>query len=120
VQKTLIGVDVVADGELIMADASEMQLLDLLSDGRPASVIVTPIGGQGYLFGRGNQQISHRVLEKVGIEQVMVVSTLGKINALRGRPLWVDTGDRSIDMALTGYIKVIIGQQHEIMYRVAC
>ncbi len=118
--KTLIGVDVVANGELILADASERQLLALLADGRPACIIVTPIGGQGYLFGRGNQQISHQVLERVGIEQVMVVSTLGKINALHGRPLWVDTGDRVTDEALKGYVKVIIGQRQEIVYRVAC
>jgi predicted polyphosphate/ATP-dependent NAD kinase len=119
-QKTLIGVDVVADGEMLLADASEKQLLDLLSSGRTACIIVTPIGGQGYLFGRGNQQISHRVLECVGVEQVIVVSTLGKINALRGRPLWVDTGSREMDQELKGYIKVIIGHRQEIVYRVAC
>ena len=118
--KTLIGVDVIANGEVVLADASEMDLLALLSGGGPAWVIVTPIGGQGYLFGRGNQQISHRVLERVGAERLMVVSTLGKINALRGRPLWVDTGDRVVDEALKGYMKVIIGYHQEIVYRVAC
>jgi predicted polyphosphate/ATP-dependent NAD kinase len=86
--KTLIGVDVVAEGTLIAADVNESQLLELLK-GRKAKIVVTPIGGQGYIFGRGNQQISPKVIRKVGKENVIVVSTTGKIHSLGGRPLWV-------------------------------
>jgi len=117
--KTLIGVDVVAEGELVAADVNESQLLELL-EGRQAKIIVTPIGGQGYIFGRGNQQISPKVIKKVGKENVIVVSTTGKIHSLRGQPLWVDTGDREVDEMLSGHIRVVTGYNEQIVYRVSC
>jgi predicted polyphosphate/ATP-dependent NAD kinase len=118
VDKTLIGVDVVADGKLIAADVNESQLLKLI-EGRKARIIVTPIGGQGHIFGRGNQQISPRVIEEVGRENIIVVSTTGKIHSLRGRPLWVDTGDQEVDRMLGGYVQVVTGYDERIIYRVA-
>jgi predicted polyphosphate/ATP-dependent NAD kinase len=117
--KTLIGVDVVAEGKLVVADVNESQLLELL-EGRKAKIVVTPIGGQGYIFGRGNQQISPKVIKKVGRENILVVSTTGKIHSLRGRPLWVDTGDRAVDEMLSGYTRVITGYEERIIYRVSC
>ena len=114
--KTLIGVDVILDRELIAADVNESQLLDLV-EGRSAKIIVTPIGGQGYIFGRGNQQISHRVIEKVGVDHIIVVSTTAKIYSLGGRPLLVDTGDRELDERLSGYISVVTGYNEEMIYK---
>jgi predicted polyphosphate/ATP-dependent NAD kinase len=117
--KALIGVDVVAAGKLIAMDVNESQLLELLQ-GRKARIIVTPIGGQGCLFGRGNQQISPQVIEKVGRENIIVVGTAGKINALRGRPLWVDTGERAVDQKLSGYVKVVTGYNEQAVYKISC
>ena len=117
--KTLIGVDVVAGGKLIATDVNESQLLKLL-EGRKAKIIVTPIGGQGCIFGRGNQQISPKVIKKVGRDNIIVVSTTGKIHSLRGRPLWVDTGDREVDKMLSGYTRVITGYDEQIVYKVSC
>jgi predicted polyphosphate/ATP-dependent NAD kinase len=117
--KTLIGVDVVAKDRLVAADVNESQLLELL-EGRRAKIVVTPIGGQGYIFGRGNQQISPKVIKKVGRDNILVVSTTGKIHSLRGRPLWVDTGDRAVDEMLNGHIRVTTGYNEQIIYRVSC
>lgn len=117
--KTLIGVDVVADGKLVAADANESQLLELLEAHR-AKVIVTPIGGQGYIFGRGNQPISPQVIRKVGRDNIIVVSTSGKIHSLCGRPLLVDSGDREVDDMLSGHIRVITGYNEQIVYKVSC
>ena len=117
--KTLIGVDVVAEGKLMAADMNESRLLELL-EGRKAKIIVTPIGGQGYIFGRGNQQISPEVIKKVGRENIIVVSTTGKIHSLGGRPLRVDTGDREVDEMLSGHIRVTTGYNEQIIYRVSC
>jgi predicted polyphosphate/ATP-dependent NAD kinase len=117
--KTLIGVDVVANGKLAAADANQAQLLALL-EGRPAKIVVTPIGGQGYLFGRGNQQIGPQVIRRVGRENIVVISTPGKIHALGGRPLWVDTGDREVDEMLGGYFRVVTGYKEQIVYKVVC
>jgi predicted polyphosphate/ATP-dependent NAD kinase len=122
--KTLIGVDVIADGKLVAADVNESQLLDLVA-GRRASIVVTPIGGQGYLFGRGNQQISPEVIRQVGQgakslrENIVVVSTTAKIHSLRGRPLLVDTGDREVDEMLDGHVKIVTGHMERIVYRIA-
>ena len=119
VPKTLLGVDVVQQGRLVAADANESQLLALLEE-RLAKIVVTPIGGQGYIFGRGNQQISPRVIEQVGKEHIIVVSTAAKIQGLGGRPLLVDTGDREVDRMLSGYIRVVTGYREQAVYRVSC
>lgn len=115
--KTLLGVDVVLNGELVGTDVNESQLLELI-EGRSAKIIVTPIGGQGYIFGRGNQQISPAVISKVGRGGVIVVSTAEKINDLGGRPLLVDTGNETVDAMLSGYVRVITGYNEETVYRV--
>ena len=116
---TLLGVDVVANGKLLAADATERDLLRL-TDGRQAKIVVTVIGGQGYIFGRGNQQISPRVIRRIGRENIIVVATAGKLRALDGRPLLVDTGDAALDEELSGYIRVITGYRESHIYRVSC
>jgi predicted polyphosphate/ATP-dependent NAD kinase len=116
--KTLIGVDVVGGRELVVADANETSLLELFEN-HSAKVVVTPIGGQGYIFGRGNQQISPEVLRRVGLENIIVISAPEKILSLGGRPLLVDTGDHEIDKALSRYMKIITGYGERIVYLVA-
>jgi predicted polyphosphate/ATP-dependent NAD kinase len=116
--KTLIGVDVVCGRKLVIADANERSLLELLEN-HPAKVVVTPIGGQGFIFGRGNQQISPKVLRKIGLENIVVISAPEKILSLGGRPLLVDTGDVEMDRALSGYMKIVTGYGERIVYRVA-
>lgn len=117
--KTLIGVDVVFKGKLLATDVNESQLLNLL-EGREAKIIVTPIGGQGCIFGRGNQQISPEVIKGVGRDNIIVVSTPEKINSLSGRPLWVDTGDRAVDRMLSGYMRVVTGYNEQAICKVSC
>ncbi len=117
-EKTLLGVDVILDKKLVAADANESQLMKLIREGQ-AKIVVTPIGGQGYIFGRGNQQISPRVIQAVGKEGIIVVSTATKIHALGGQPLLVDTGDRSVDEMLSGYVGVVTGYNEEMIYKVA-
>jgi predicted polyphosphate/ATP-dependent NAD kinase len=119
IQKTLLGVDALMDGKIVAADCSEADLLQILSGGCRAEIIVTPIGGQGCLFGRGNQPISPEVIRMVGRDQICVVSTPGKIQALQGRPLWVDTGDPLVDEMLSGYFEIITGYREYILYRVS-
>jgi predicted polyphosphate/ATP-dependent NAD kinase len=116
--KTLLGIDVLLDGELIAADANEQQLLSLL-DRHPAQIVITPIGGQGYLFGRGNQQISPTVIRRVGVENIQVISTAEKIVTLDGQPFLVDSGDKAMDQMLTGYTRVITGYNEQMVYKVS-
>jgi predicted polyphosphate/ATP-dependent NAD kinase len=116
--KTLIGVDVVLNRELVAPDVNEAQLLDLLK-GRRAKIVVTLIGGQGCVFGRGNQQISPQIIDKVGRENIIVVSSPEKLYALGQQPLWVDTGDEDVDRMLTGYIKVVTGYDQRAVRKVS-
>jgi predicted polyphosphate/ATP-dependent NAD kinase len=118
IEKTLLGVDVIHREKLLASDVNEAQLLELL-DGRTARIVVTPIGGQGYLFGRGNQQISPDVLRRVGVENVLVVATPEKLNRLTTRPLLVDTGDEDVDQMLAGYVCVVCGPDDLRVVRVS-
>jgi len=116
IDKTLLGVDVVYRGELIGKDVGERELLDLLA-GRPAKIVVTIIGGQGYIFGRGNQQISPAVIRQVGPENIIVVATPDKLRSING-PLLVDTGDPALDRELAGYIRVVTGYRQMSLRKV--
>jgi predicted polyphosphate/ATP-dependent NAD kinase len=102
---TLLGVDVVCDGELLVRDASERDLLDVTRD-RAATIVVGIIGGQGSLFGRGNQQISAEVIRRAGPDSIVIVAGLDKLQALDPCCLHVDTGDRDVDRLLAGYRRV--------------
>ena len=117
--KTLLGVDVALNGRLVAADANEAELLRLTQD-TPAKIVVGVIGGQGYIFGRGNQQLSARLIRRVGARNIIVAATRRKLLALGGKPLRVDTGDGALDDALSGYIGVVTGLRETHTYRVAC
>jgi predicted polyphosphate/ATP-dependent NAD kinase len=111
VQKTLLGVDVIRDGEILLRDASERDLLDLLDSlegaGVGAKIIVSPIGAQGFVLGRGSQQISAEVLRRVGVENLIVVATPHKL--WETKHLLVDTGDAELDRAISGRRQVVVG-----------
>jgi predicted polyphosphate/ATP-dependent NAD kinase len=117
---TLLGVDVVRDGAVLAADADEATLLELL-DAAPngASIVVTVIGGQGNVFGRGNQQFSPAVIRRVGLDNILIVAAKSKLAALGGRPLLVDTNDPELDRQLAGWHSVITGHEDRILYRLA-
>ena len=117
---TLLGVDVVRDGKLLAADADEGCLMQLLADAPgPAHILVTVIGGQGHLFGRGNQQFSPAVIRAVGLDNLLIVAAKSKIAGLDGRPLLVDTNDVELDRALCGLRTVTTGYDDHVLYRVA-
>ena len=117
-ESTLLGVDVILDGQVLALDVAERDLLRIVRDHPRARIIVTPIGGQGFLFGRGNQQISGRVVRAVGIQNVIVVATPGKLASLGGRPFLVDTDDEELNRTLAGFIAVTTGDRQEAIYAV--
>ncbi len=117
-EPTLLGVDVVRDGALVELDADEGTLLRLLAAGVGATLILGVIGGQGFLLGRGNQQLSARVLERVGAENVVIVAGADKVAALDPPVLRVDLGDGSAEPALSGYRRVHVAPAESIVLRV--
>ncbi|UIP57211.1 ATP-NAD kinase family protein [Agromyces marinus] len=117
VPKTPLGVDVVLDGRVVAAAASERDLLEQVAQG-PSQAVVSIIGGQGFLLGRGNQQLSARVIDALGDEPVMVVAPEQKLIDLGGRPLLVDTGDPVVDTRLAGFARVVTGPGTTSIYPV--
>ncbi len=115
-KKTLLGVDLFYNKKIIVKDANEKRILEEIQ-GKPAKILVTPIGGQGFIFGRGNQQISSKVIRQVGRENVIVIATRNKLGGLKG--LRVDTGDPVLDDEFRGYIKVIADYREEHVVKIS-
>jgi predicted polyphosphate/ATP-dependent NAD kinase len=107
VEKTLLGFDAVQDGRLVAADLNEQGMLTLLAGEGQARLVIGIIGAQGSVLGRGTQQVSPRVIRKIGIGNIIVVATPHK---LRETPLlFMDTGDRELDSAFGEHLSVISG-----------
>jgi len=113
VEKTPLGVDAVYNGRLVGRDLDERGLLELLERYPRAKIVVSPIGGQGFILGRGNQQISPQVIRRVGPRNIIVVATRSKLQTFK--TLKVDTGDEELDRELSGYIRVIVGYNREVV-----
>ena len=117
---TLLGVDIVRDHQLIASDVDEAGILTALADApADAHIVVTAIGGQGHVFGRGNQQFSPDVIRRVGVDNITIVAAKSKITGLEGRPLLVDTNDPELDRMLAGLREVLTGYDDHILYRVS-
>ncbi|MCU4925242.1 ATP-NAD kinase family protein [Halobacteria archaeon AArc-dxtr1] len=99
-----LGIDVWRDGELIVRDAAESEILSALAS--PATIVVSPIGGQGFVFGRGNHQLSPAVIR--GVDEIEIVASPEKIDGIG--TLRVDTGDTALDEALRGWRRVRTGR----------
>ena len=112
---TLLGFDVVKDGQLIEKDANEAKLLETKQNG-PVKIILSVIGGQGYLLGRGNQQLSPEVLSGLDKTDFIIVASNDKIRLLEGRPLLVDSGSPEIDQLLRGYHRLVVGPDRYYVY----
>ncbi|GAB2996126.1 ATP-NAD kinase family protein [Psychrosphaera aestuarii] len=114
---TLLGVDVLLDQQVVASDVTAAQLLDIVA-GKRAKLVITLIGGQGHIFGRGNQQLSPQLIKEIGRDNIIVVATKTKLQALEGRPLIADTGDVELDKMLSGPITVVTGYHDQVIYPV--
>jgi predicted polyphosphate/ATP-dependent NAD kinase len=118
VRKTLLGVDAYADGNLVGSDVNEKAILSLADKYPQVKIIVTPIGGNGFIFGRGSKQFTPEVITRAGRKNIAVVATPDKLHHLEA--LRVDTGDFELDQVLAGYIEVIIGYKEVMKMEVRC
>ncbi|MBN2456600.1 MAG: ATP-NAD kinase family protein [Sedimentisphaerales bacterium] len=107
IPKTLLGVDALAKGQLVGTDLNERAILSLFNRFEKRYIIVTPIGGNGFIFGRGSKQFTPEVIRLVGRENVIIVGTRDKLVNLES--LHVDTGDYHLDQMLAGYMQVTVG-----------
>ncbi|MFA5267751.1 MAG: ATP-NAD kinase family protein [Methanoregula sp.] len=111
IKKTLLGVDAVRDRRLVATDCDEKSLLALADKYPDTRVILSPIGAQGFILGRGNQQISARIIRTIGIKKLIVIATPHKLAQLPR--LYIDSGDAALDREFGDTIQVISG------YRIA-
>lgn len=123
-ENTLLGVDIIKDESLCESDVTASQLLSFLQQAKQKQpelgikLVITLIGGQGHVFGRGNQQLSPEVIRFIGKDNIILVATKTKLNQLAGRPLIADTGDETLDKSLAGWIKVVTGYRDQVLYRI--
>ncbi len=119
---TLLGIDLVYRRKLVGKDVNEKQILDYLAgfpmNGKNVKIIVTVIGGQGYIFGRGNQQLSPAVIRKVGIQNIIIAASKPKMLSLFGKSLLVDTGDEQLNSELCGYRRVYVGYEDSVIFKI--
>ena len=115
-ENTLLGIDIVCNQQLVASDVDEQTILKTIKD-HPAKIIVTTIGGQGHVFGRGNQQLSSKVIRQVGRENIIIIATNEKLRSLDKRPMISDTGDVALDKQLSGLYQVVTGYQQKTLYK---
>ena len=109
-EPTNLGIDATKGTGQVGADLDEAGLLELLSSHQgPVTLLLSPMGGQGFLIGRGNLQLSPAVLRAVGIDNILGVVTPAKL--LTVRRLRIETGDANLDaeFAAKRYMKVLQG-----------
>lgn len=104
----LLGIDVIKDKKLIAKDVTEETLWQYTKKGN-MRIIVSPIGGQGFLFGRGNHQFSPRILEAVGKDNIIAIASEAKLISLKNHQMYIDTGDVETNKKLEGYYNVLCG-----------
>ncbi|MDH7564219.1 MAG: ATP-NAD kinase family protein [Candidatus Bathyarchaeota archaeon] len=106
VEKTLLGVDIYRKGKVVL-DVNEKKILNRIQDWKRTWIILSPIGRQGILLGRGNQQISPEIVKRVGKDRIIVAATRNKLQSIEGNVFRVDTGDAEADGLLKGYLRVV-------------
>lgn len=114
---TTLGTDAMLDGKVVARD-SDAATLERLATDRPVRLVLGVTGQQGFLLGRGNQQISHDLIAAAGRDGLIVLATEAKLAALAQPRLWVDTGDATLDAALSGFIRVQTGAMRQTMMRI--
>ncbi|MFO0992305.1 MAG: ATP-NAD kinase family protein [Hyphomicrobiales bacterium] len=113
---TLLGTDLVADGKVIARDANEKAILERAGE-RPLKLIIGVVGGQGYVLGRGNQELSPDVIRRAGRDNITIIASQEKLMALPDKRLLVETGDGELDRELAGYWRVVVGPTDEMVMK---
>jgi len=117
-ENTVLGIDVVVNGKVIGQDvtAEHLKMIIKAHEDLPKTLLVTAIGGQGHVFGRGNQQLTAEILHRIGKYNIQIIATKQKLAALNGRPLIVDSGDEETDRWLAGRWTVTVGYKQSVLY----
>ncbi|MBW4708415.1 NAD(+)/NADH kinase [Roseobacter sp. YSTF-M11] len=115
---TPLGVDALLNRKRVAQDADDAALC-ALAEGRDVRVVLGVTGQQGFLLGRGNQQIGPALIAKAGRDGLIILATEDKLTSLAHPRLLIDTGDPDLDAELTGFVRVATGANREMMMRIA-
>lgn len=118
INNTLLGVDVIKNKQLVASDVTASELCKLTAH-QNHKLVLTLIGGQGHIIGRGNQQLSANFLKQLPKENILLIATKSKLSNLCGRPLIVDSGDDSVDQRFSGLVSIITGYHDQVLYPIA-
>jgi predicted polyphosphate/ATP-dependent NAD kinase len=116
IPKTLLGIDALYNKQLIGKDLNEKDILELMKTYPNRVIIISPIGGQGFIFGRGNKQFTYDILQEIGIKNIKIIATKQKMKDLDC--LRVDTGSLEVDNQFKGFTKVITGYKEELIIEI--
>lgn len=116
VEKTVLGFDAIYRGRVVGKDLWGRYMLEIVSRFSRRKLVLTPIGGQGFLIGRGNKQLTPEVLSLFSKEDLIVVATPRKLSKLRY--LIIDTGDEELDTRFSGYHRVVTGYREFTIVRI--
>lgn len=116
--KPLLGVSLWYNGKVLCTDCNSKEVYENIVKANPENIriILSPLGESGFILGRGNQQITNLVLEKLDKENLLIIATRRKMNRLKR--LYIDTGNIFLDKKFSGYIRVIVGYNEEKMVRI--
>lgn len=121
-KNTLLGVDIIREQELLAVDVTERELYKAITEySGLTKLVITLIGGQGHVFGRGNQQLSPRIIRTIiaqpgGINNIIILATKTKLAALANKTLISDTGDSELDQQLSGFMQITTGYKDQVLY----
>ena len=116
---TLVGFDAVQDGQLMQSDLNSKHILAALAKYHRVKVVLSPTGNQGFILGRGNQQLNVEVLEQLSKQQILIVATKSKLQSLDNRPLIVDCNNAMLKAKFSGFIPVITALNDSLLYPVS-
>ncbi|MFX1374210.1 MAG: ATP-NAD kinase family protein [Promethearchaeota archaeon] len=114
--KTLLGIDAIYNKKIVGLDLNERGILGLLNKYSNVKIIISPIGGQGFIFGRGNKPFTPKILKLIGTQNIIIIATREKMRDINC--LNVDTGDIEVDNMFTGLVKVVIGYREELVIQI--
>jgi predicted polyphosphate/ATP-dependent NAD kinase len=118
-EKTLLGIDAYLGGAHVAGDLNETGILSLLDKHPRCKLVLSPIGAQGFILGRGNLQLSPQIVRAVGRDNLVVIATTAKL--ARTPKLRIDTGDSQLDLEIVGngHLPVIVGDRRRRLVRIA-
>jgi predicted polyphosphate/ATP-dependent NAD kinase len=119
VEKTLLGIDAIANGQIVGTDLSEREVLELLDRYGERKLVLSPIGAQGFVLGRGNQPLSPTVIRQIGVDNVILIASPAKL--ARTPLLRFDTGDAALDAELISrkFLTVVVGYRRTRLVKTA-